>query len=161
MAPDMIQVSLSVISLNGKVLLLKRPHGDYEGLWSLPGGKIEPGESPEDAAQREVLEETGLHTTPTRFVGLVSSSFHEEGILRKQFLLHIFELTPHASPSSLPNGLRWVDLHSIPNFQAEIIPGDYHILTRLLPASKPPLHHQVVERQGKSLVLRHFGPQRS
>ena len=44
MAPDMIQVSLSVISLNGKVLLLKRPHGDYEGLWSLPGGKIEPGE---------------------------------------------------------------------------------------------------------------------
>jgi len=45
----------------GKVLLLKR-HTDQHcgGLWSFPGGKIEAGESPQTAAQRELREETGL-----------------------------------------------------------------------------------------------------
>lgn len=47
---------------DGRVLLLQRgAGGDYPGHWAFPGGHVEPGESPEDAARREVLEETG-HT---------------------------------------------------------------------------------------------------
>jgi 8-oxo-dGTP diphosphatase len=42
------------------VLLVERGGGPSEGLWSLPGGCIEPGETAEDAARREVHEETGL-----------------------------------------------------------------------------------------------------
>lgn len=45
----------------GEVLLLKRPTGVHQGgLWSFPGGKVEPGETPLDAARRELAEETGL-----------------------------------------------------------------------------------------------------
>ena len=45
---------------NGKVLLLKRGDGgDYPGHWAFPGGHIEPGETPEQAAVRECVEETG------------------------------------------------------------------------------------------------------
>lgn len=43
-----------------KVLLIQRNRKPYLGMWSLPGGRLEPGETPEQAAQREVLEETGL-----------------------------------------------------------------------------------------------------
>lgn len=43
-----------------KVLLIQRARKPYFGLWSLPGGRLEPGETPEDAAQREILEEVGL-----------------------------------------------------------------------------------------------------
>lgn len=45
----------------GRLLLVRRAHPPDAGLWSLPGGRIEPGETAECAAAREVAEETGLH----------------------------------------------------------------------------------------------------
>jgi ADP-ribose pyrophosphatase YjhB (NUDIX family) len=45
---------------NGKLLLIKRGHEPSLGLWSIPGGRVEPGESDADAVRREVAEETGL-----------------------------------------------------------------------------------------------------
>jgi ADP-ribose pyrophosphatase YjhB (NUDIX family) len=45
------------------VLLVKRGRPPFAGLWSLPGGKLEPGEEPRTAACRELLEETGLEAT--------------------------------------------------------------------------------------------------
>jgi 8-oxo-dGTP pyrophosphatase MutT (NUDIX family) len=46
-----------------------RPAGRPEGLWALPKGLIGPGESPEEAALREVREETGLEATPVQKLG--------------------------------------------------------------------------------------------
>jgi ADP-ribose pyrophosphatase YjhB (NUDIX family) len=45
---------------DGRLLLIKRGHAPSAGRWSLPGGRIEPGESEQDALAREFLEETGL-----------------------------------------------------------------------------------------------------
>ena len=45
---------------DGQLLLIKRGHPPGEGLWSIPGGRVEPGESDISAVEREVLEETGL-----------------------------------------------------------------------------------------------------
>lgn len=47
----------------GRVLLVLRANEPSRGRWSLPGGRIEPGESAEQAAAREVREETGLDVT--------------------------------------------------------------------------------------------------
>jgi len=44
-----------------RVLLIQRNRKPYFGMWSLPGGRLEPGETPEAAAQREVQEEVGLN----------------------------------------------------------------------------------------------------
>ncbi len=55
----------------GRLLLIKRGHEPGMGLWSIPGGRIEPGESPEQAVVREVQEETGLSVTCGRLVGAV------------------------------------------------------------------------------------------
>jgi 8-oxo-dGTP diphosphatase len=44
----------------GKVLLIKRAYAPYQNLWTLPGGRIEPGETIEQCAIREIAEEVGL-----------------------------------------------------------------------------------------------------
>jgi 8-oxo-dGTP diphosphatase len=53
----------------GRLLLIKRGHEPGAGLWSLPGGRIEPGETDQQAVVREVLEETGLHVECGRLLG--------------------------------------------------------------------------------------------
>jgi 8-oxo-dGTP diphosphatase len=54
---------------DGRLLLIKRGHEPGAGLWSLPGGRIEPGETHQQAVAREVLEETGLDVTCGRLLG--------------------------------------------------------------------------------------------
>jgi 8-oxo-dGTP diphosphatase len=53
----------------GRLLLIKRGHQPGAGLWSVPGGRVEPGETDEQAVIREVREETGLSVRPGRLVG--------------------------------------------------------------------------------------------
>ena len=49
-----------MIHKNGRMLLVKRAEQPHIGLWTFPGGMVEEGESPEDAAAREALEEVGV-----------------------------------------------------------------------------------------------------
>lgn len=51
----------ALIVRDGRVLLVRRGKEPFKGYWSLPGGTVEPGETPDEAVRREVLEETGLH----------------------------------------------------------------------------------------------------
>ena len=55
----------------GWLLLIRRGHDPGAGLWSLPGGRIEPGESDEQAVVREIREETGLTVVCDRLIGSV------------------------------------------------------------------------------------------
>jgi 8-oxo-dGTP diphosphatase len=55
----------------GRLLLIQRGHEPGLGLWSLPGGRVEPGETDHQAVRREVAEETGLSVRPGRLVGTV------------------------------------------------------------------------------------------
>jgi 8-oxo-dGTP diphosphatase len=68
---DTGEVALAVITRDGLVLLGRR--ADRNPPWTFPGGKIEPGESPEDAAVRETLEEAGLRVRAT---GVIGSRIH-------------------------------------------------------------------------------------
>ena len=54
-----------------RLLLVRRGTEPGRGLWSVPGGRVEAGETPRQAVVREVEEETGLRITPGRLVGTV------------------------------------------------------------------------------------------
>lgn len=56
---------------SGRLLVVRRGREPGRGLWSVPGGRVEPGETDVAAVEREVLEETGLHVTVGIRVGTV------------------------------------------------------------------------------------------
>ena len=64
-------VGAVVLDDAGRLLLVRRGREPSRGLWSLPGGRVEPGESDADALAREVLEETGLRVRIGALVGRV------------------------------------------------------------------------------------------
>ncbi|MEX5294036.1 NUDIX domain-containing protein [Kocuria sp. CPCC 205268] len=60
-----------VVRGDGRLLLVRRGREPQRGRWSVPGGKLEPGETPAQAAVREVLEETGVRVRAGRELGTV------------------------------------------------------------------------------------------
>lgn len=74
--------AVALIDADGRVLLAQRPAGkSLAGLWEFPGGKVEPGESPESALIRELHEELGIDTwtsclAPLTFASHAYPEFH-------------------------------------------------------------------------------------
>ena len=64
-------VGAIVTDAGGRLLLIQRGHEPEAGRWSLPGGRVKPGESDADAVVREVREETGMVVAPGGLIGSV------------------------------------------------------------------------------------------
>jgi len=65
----------------GRLLLIKRGHEPGAGLWSLPGGRVEPGETDAEALVREMREETGLVVQAGRFLGSVRRPYRDGDVI--------------------------------------------------------------------------------
>src|SRR5215510_1015743 len=80
--PTLLVAAAALVDADGRVLICKRPQGkQLAGLWEFPGGKVEPGETPEAALIRELDEELGLDVTrpclaPFVFASHTYESFH-------------------------------------------------------------------------------------
>jgi 8-oxo-dGTP diphosphatase len=95
-------VGAVVVDGHGRFLLVRRGREPGKGLWSIPGGKVEPGESDRDAVAREVLEETGLHVVVGEFVGYVERAAPGGGV----FAIRDFTCRPasYADPRAVRAG---------------------------------------------------------
>ncbi len=74
-----VAAAVLVTDCENRVLLVRRAMNPHQGFWSLPAGFVDYGESPERAACRECLEETGLSTEIGDIIGIVSGREHSRG----------------------------------------------------------------------------------
>jgi 8-oxo-dGTP diphosphatase len=85
----------------GRLLMIRRGTPPGQGLWSVPGGRVEPGETTEQAAVREVLEETGLLVQLTGLAGVVELT-GPDGVV--YVVEDFFAVPPDSDPQQLRAG---------------------------------------------------------
>jgi 8-oxo-dGTP diphosphatase len=117
--PDSPRVGVGAIVLHeGRVLLVKRGHAPGLGLWSVPGGLVDLGESTVDAARREVEEETGLKVRIAGLVGVLDRITRDaESRVRYHWVLVDYLAIPE-SIDTLTAGsdaaeVRWVTIDEV------------------------------------------------
>lgn len=108
--------AVALIDPDGRVLLGQRPEGkSMAGLWEFPGGKVEAGETPEQALIRELHEELGIDTwssclAPLTFASHAYEDFH---LLMPLFACRRWNGTPHSKEGQ---ALKWVNAQDLKNF---------------------------------------------
>lgn len=105
----LLVVAAALIDHQGRVLITQRPEGrTLAGLWEFPGGKIEVGETPEQALQRELQEELGIvikgqDLQPLTFASHAYEDFH---LLMPLYICHTWQGRAKAREGQ---DLAWVD----------------------------------------------------
>jgi 8-oxo-dGTP diphosphatase len=99
-----VDIAIAVVECKDKFLIGLRPAGEaLAGVWEFPGGKVEPGETPENAAVRECLEEAGLAVRVTGEYPQVAHDYEHAPVC-----LHFFACAAIEQRKRLPSRFRWV-----------------------------------------------------
>jgi len=109
-----VEATICHIIRGDKLLLKRATRGISVGKWNGPGGKVEPGETPEESAEREVEEETGLVVRDPFFHGTIE--FYMKGGESLDMRVHVYSARKFkGSARSTEEGpVRWFDMNRLP-----------------------------------------------
>lgn len=120
-----IEVVGAVIIQDGKLFTAQRNHGKYSGYWEFPGGKIETGESPEDALIREIKEELCAEINIDGHFARLSHDYEIFMVSLNLFLCHFvseYKLIEHSEA-------RWLDASSL--LSVKWLPADLPVMDKI------------------------------
>ena len=128
----MTEVVAALIWKNDRFLACQRPaHKARALLWEFVGGKVEPGESGEEALVRECTEELGVTVKP---LDIFMEVVHEYPDLTVHLILYNAVITDGTIQLFEHNDARWLTVDEIPQY--EFCPADKDILARLMEKAK-------------------------
>ena len=127
-----IDVTAAIIESNGYFLIAKRKGGKrLEHKWEFPGGKIEPGETPEECLARELKEEFGVVTEIGDFIAESVFSYNDSKVrllgYRAKYISGEFRLDSHAE-------IKWVRMDEMGNF--DFAEADLPLIEKMRSLSK-------------------------
>jgi 8-oxo-dGTP diphosphatase len=106
--PLLLVVACALVDADRRVLIAQRPEGKHmAGMWEFPGGKVEPGETPEAALIRELREELGIETKEACLapVSFASHAYEHMHLLMPLYACRRWQGTPTAGEHK---ALKWV-----------------------------------------------------
>jgi 8-oxo-dGTP diphosphatase len=116
--PVLLVVAAALFDDQGRILLAQRPEGKaLAGLWEFPGGKLEPGETPEAALVRELQEELTLKVNETSLTPLTFASFTYPQF---HLLMPLYACTSWSGPIRPREGqaIAWVEPSRLKDYPA-------------------------------------------
>lgn len=128
--PIVLVAACALIDADGRVLIGQRPDGkQMAGLWEFPGGKVEPGETPEQTLIRELDEELGVNTetaclAPLTFASHTYETFH---LLMPLYVCRKWKGQPEAKEHK---ALKWVRATALREF--DMPPADVPLVAHLI-----------------------------
>jgi 8-oxo-dGTP diphosphatase len=119
-----------ILIRDGRAFVAKRgPEGSFHGCWEFPGGKVEPGESDEQALSREFDEEFGIEVRAKRLIG--ESVFPHRGVDRL-LAAWLIELAPGSQPRLVEHEeLSWAGAAELESLR--LVDSDRKLLGYVLP----------------------------
>jgi 8-oxo-dGTP diphosphatase len=112
----LLVAACALVDADGRVLITERPEGkQLAGLWEFPGGKVEPGETPEETVVRELREELGIETKVACLAPLTFASHAYEtfNLLMPLYVCRRFWGTPEGREGQK---LKWVRPRDMRNY---------------------------------------------
>ncbi len=127
---QIVPIAITILKHENQFLFLKRRNPPYENLWSMVGGKVALGEHIQDAAVREVMEETGAPIVSNyEYRGMVSERLVEsDGFLSAHFLIFVsFGEIPSFVENHREGMLALFTEEEITLLEPEFLPSDYQM----------------------------------
>lgn len=115
-----INVVAAVIFKDGKVFATQRGYGEFKDGWEFPGGKVEPGESPEDALRREIREELEVEVNVGDLIDTIEYDYPAFHLSMKCFACTIAGGSPHLLEHEAAKWLTSMQLDSVDWLPADV-----------------------------------------
>lgn len=121
-----INVAAAIIKKGNKIFATQRGYGEFKGSWEFPGGKMEPGETPQQALCREIKEELETEISVDQFVTTVNYDYPSFNLTMHCFICSIKEgnltLLEHSAA-------KWLDMEHIDS--VDWLPADVEVVNQL------------------------------
>ena len=122
-----IEVAAAIIINNGKIFACQRGYGEWKDWWEFPGGKIESGETPEDALLREICEELSIYISIDRHLTTVDYDYPNFHLTMHCYICQLKDdLQPHLLEHE---AARWLGRSELE--EVKWLPADVEVIKAL------------------------------
>ena len=121
-----IKVVAAIIIKDGQVFATQRGYGEFKGWWEFPGGKMEPGESPQEALKREIREELDAEVEVRELLETVEWDYPNFHLTMHCFICSLLSESLHLNEHEAATWLTYETLRSV-----KWLPADEILLDRI------------------------------